>query len=137
VISAVFRKNSMPLPEPANMQPGSRVSGWRFLYTLIQNDSWFISEMCPLALEAIPSLEYDSDKGGEDIRKTDSIYDDIGDELRYGLADMLNNVKKPFSVTMQEQVSYTAQKYGPTQANIVRMKMEEQRKKNVRYKPQY
>jgi hypothetical protein len=68
-----------PHPVPANMGPGSRPPGWRFMYNLIQNDEWFISELCPEALSAIPSLEYDADDGGEDILKTDHLYDDIGD----------------------------------------------------------
>src|SRR6185503_3023540 len=84
-------------PETADMSPGSRAPGWRFMYQLIQDDSWFISEMCPEALNAIPALEYDTEKGGEDILKTDNLFDDVGDELRYGLADMLNTKSKPFN----------------------------------------
>lgn len=96
--------SSLPRPSPANMEPGSRVVGWRFMYQLIQDDAWFISEMCPEALSAIPSLEYDSDKGGEDILKTDHLYDDVGDELRYGLVDMLGQAKKPHDVVIREQI---------------------------------
>lgn len=128
IFSRVMRKAAMPSPEPANMQPGSRVSGWRFMYTLIQNDSWFISEMCPLALDAIPALEYDSDKGGEDVRKTDSIYDDIGDELRYGLSDMLNTASKPFAVHREEVVQRAYQEAGPTAAYVADQMVLKQRK---------
>lgn len=92
-----------PYPSRANMAPGSRVVGWRFMYTLIQSDAWFISEMCPEALDAIPALEYDSEKGGEDVLKTDHLYDDIGDELRYGLVDMLSNAKKPREEQIREE----------------------------------
>jgi phage terminase large subunit len=81
--------DGFPRPVKANMEPGSRIVGWRFLYSLIQEDRWFISEQCPEALDAIPALEYDTEKGDEDILKTDHLYDDIGDELRYGLVDML------------------------------------------------
>jgi hypothetical protein len=84
------------------MGPGSRVVGWRFMYSLIQDDSWFISDMCPEALAAIPSLEYDSDKGGEDVLKTEHMYDDVGDELRYGLQDMLGTTKVPMEVRRSE-----------------------------------
>ena len=84
-----------PEPQPANMNPGSRVIGWRFVSNLISADTWFISDMCPEALAAIPSLEYDSDKGGEDIRKTDHLYDDCGDCLRYSLVDMLSTARVP------------------------------------------
>jgi hypothetical protein len=93
---------SFPEPQPCDMTPGSRVSGWRFMYSLIQSDTWFISDMCPEAIAAIPSLEYDSDKGGEDIRKTDHLYDDCGDCLRYGLVDMLGTVKVPDPVRRAE-----------------------------------
>jgi hypothetical protein len=96
---------SFPEPQPANMDPGSRVVGWRFVYSLIQSDTWFISDMCPEAIAAIPSLEYDSDKGGEDIRKTDHLYDDCGDCLRYGLVDMLGTVKVPMEVRRAEVAS--------------------------------
>ncbi len=92
----------LPDPQPANMGPGSRVVGWRFMYSQIQEDTWFISDMCPEALSAIPSLEYDSDKGGEDVLKTEHMYDDIGDELRYGLADMLGTMKVPTEVRRAE-----------------------------------
>ena len=91
-----------PEPQPANMDPGSRVAGWRFMYSLIQSDSWFISDMCPEAIAAIPALEYDSDKGGEDVLKTDHLYDDVGDELRYGLQDMLGTSKVPVGVRRAE-----------------------------------
>jgi phage terminase large subunit len=99
--------SALPTPYPANMEPGSRVVGWRFMYQQIQDDTWFISEMCPEALAAIPSLEYDSEKGGEDVLKTDHLYDDIGDELRYGLTDMLNNAPKPHDVVIRERLEAT------------------------------
>lgn len=94
-----------PEPQPANMEPGSRVVGWRFVSNLISADTWFISDMCPEALAAIPSLEYDSDKGGEDIRKTDHLYDDCGDCLRYGLVDMLGVKGVPLTVQRAEVAS--------------------------------
>jgi hypothetical protein len=93
---------SFPNPQPANMEPGSRVPGWRFMYSLIQSDTWFISDMCPELIAAIPSLEYDSDKGGEDVLKTDHLYDDCGDCARYGLMDMLGASKVPMEVRRSE-----------------------------------
>ena len=96
-----------PMPIPANMAPGSRIVGWRFMYSLIQEDSWFISEQCPEALDAVPAAEYDSDKGGEDVLKTDHLYDDVIDELRYGLVDMLGTAKKPRDVELAEQIEAT------------------------------
>jgi hypothetical protein len=137
-IAKVMRKHKLPQPEQADMSPGSRVTGWRFMYQLIQNDSWFISELCPEALNAIPALEYDSDKGGEDIRKTDHLYDDVADELRYGLQDMLNAAKKPFAVELQEAVAVAMDQYGATAAHLVSLKMLEKHKKGTqRWQRQY
>lgn len=99
--------NEFPMPVPSNMAPGSRIVGWRFLYNLIQQDEWFISENCLEALDAIPSLEYDTEKGDEDILKTDHLYDDIGDELRYGLVDMLSQAEKPHEIRLREQIAAT------------------------------
>jgi hypothetical protein len=103
----LLKKGASTFPEPveANMDPGSRVPGWRFMYSLIHSDTWFISDMCPEAISAIPALEYDSDKGGEDILKTDHLYDDVGDCLRYGLQDMLGTVKVPKEVRRAELAS--------------------------------
>lgn len=135
IISRVMRKYGMPSPEPANMSAGSRVAGWRFVYQLIQSDSWFISDRCPEALNAIPALEYDKRPGHEeDIQKTDTIHDDVADELRYGLQDMLNSGKQPWAEKLQEKVQTVAKNYGPTAANIVRMKMEAERKGNQRWR---
>ncbi len=115
-----------PPPMEANMDPGSRIVGWRFMYGLIQDDSWFISEACPEALDAIPSLEYDQDKADEDILKTDHLYDDIGDELRYGLVDMLGSAKKPHDVELAERIAATAD---PLERHFMRLAETERRKK--------
>jgi hypothetical protein len=93
---------SFPEPQPANMEPGSRVVGWRFVSALISADTWFISDMCPEALAAMPALEYDKDSGGEDILKTDHLYDDVGDEIRYGLVDKLGVKGVPLPVQRAE-----------------------------------
>jgi Terminase large subunit, T4likevirus-type, N-terminal len=116
--------SAFPEPSIANMDPGSRVPGWRFMYQMIQDDTWFISEMCPEALAAIPSLEYDSDKAGEDIRKTDHLFDDVGDELRYGLVDMLSNAKKPHEVVIQEQLASTTDEFA---RHLIRLNETERR----------
>jgi hypothetical protein len=66
-------------PEPADNQ---RIVGWRFMYQLIANDTWMISENCPEALNAVPAAQYDKDGSNiEDICKTDHLYDDVIDEL--------------------------------------------------------
>lgn len=96
-------KPSLPSPTEADMKAGSRVAGWRFMYQLIQDDEWFVSSLCPELLDAIPSLEYDTDKNGEDVRKTNHLYDDVADCARYSLADMLNTVRAPLKVRAAEK----------------------------------
>jgi hypothetical protein len=127
---------SFVLPQKADMRPGSRVTGWRFMYTLIQDDAWFISEACPEALDAIPALEYDSEKGEEDVLKTDHVYDDIGDELRYGLADMLNSARKPYDVDLAERIQAIEEK-DPFEAHFMRLAETERREKLVRRQRNY
>jgi hypothetical protein len=122
------RPDLFPYPGRANMAPGSRVVGWRFMYQLIQNDAWFISSACPEALDAIPALEYDSEKGGEDILKTDHLFDDIGDELRYGLQDMLNSAAKPYDVELAEEIAIV-QARDPMEAHFMRLRETERRDK--------
>lgn len=122
------RPELWPYPRRANMAPGSRVVGWRFMYQLIQDDAWFLSTGCPEALDAIPSLEYDSDKGEEDILKTDHVYDDIGDELRYGLTDMLHTAAKPADVALAEKIA-EVQKHDPMEAHFMRLRETERREK--------
>ena len=100
--------------------------GWRFIYPLIQNDCWFISEACPEALDAIPALEYDADAGDEDILKTDHLYDDVGDELRYGLQDMLGAAQKPREVALAEQIQATKD---PLEQHFMRLAETERREK--------
>ena len=117
-----------PGPQAANMAPGSRVVGWRQMYQLIQDDVWFISEACPEALDAMPSLEYDAEDGGEDVLKTDHLYDDIGDCLRYGLADMLGAKIKPRDVQVQEDIR-AMQKQDPTEAYFMALRERERQEK--------
>ena len=131
IFTRVMRAAGLPGPERADMTPGSRAAGWRYMYGLIQDDAWFVSEMCPLALEAIPALEYDTDKGGEDIRKTDSIYDDVGDCLRYGLQDMLGTRRKPHSVANTEAL---LQVKDFTQRNMLYLKQQAAMKGGQSYK---
>lgn len=126
MIGEVTRTYGLPSPSPADMSPGSRVVGWRFMHQLIQDDSWFISEMCPEALDAIPALEYDSDKAGEDILKTDHLYDDVGDELRYGLQDMMNQAKKPYDVELMERIEATPNEF---QKHFLRLAETERRQR--------
>lgn len=117
-------KVKMPYPVPA---VNDRVPGWRFMYKLIQSDSWFVSEMCPEALNAVPSLQYDKDGANiEDIEKTDHLFDDVADDLRYGLFSMLGNATKPHEVVIQEQLAATPD---PMTQHFIRLAETERRRK--------
>ena len=135
MMGSVMKASGLPMPEQVDMSAGSRIVGARFMYQLIQNDVWIISEGCPEALNAIPAMQYDKDgPNTEDIQKTDHLYDDVFDELRYGLQSMLNNKKMPFEYKLAEAL-------GPiqdnTQKNIMHMKMLAERKGKQRWRPQY
>jgi hypothetical protein len=77
-------------------------------------------------------LEYDSDKGGEDILKTNHIYDDIGDELRYGLQDMLNLARKPYDVDLAERIAAAKD---PFQQHFMRLAETERRQRANKPRP--
>lgn len=122
----------LPQPEPADNE---RVNGWRFMYGLIQRDEWLISEFCPEALDAIPAGMYDKDGNIEDIKKTDHLYDDVIDSLRYGTQSMLNSSKMPFSAKVAEAVAAAP---NANVASMIHMKMTaEHKKKTQRFGRQY
>jgi hypothetical protein len=132
MLTEATKPYGIPPPQPCDMSPGSRVAGWRFMHGLIQDDRWFLSDRCPEALDAVPALEYDSDKGGEDILKTNHIYDDIGDELRYGLQDMLNLARKPYDVELAERIAAAKD---PFQQHFMRLAETERRQRANKPRP--
>ena len=69
------------LPRPA-LADDDRVGGWQWMYSLLQSDSWVITDNCSQLIECLPNLVY---KGGgkEDVRKAEG--DDPADAARYGL----------------------------------------------------
>jgi len=122
VLRGALRPFEIPAPEMAD---NDRVGGWRFMYGLMQKDEWFISEACPEALNAIPAAQYDKDGNIEDILKTDHLYDDVIDELRYGLKTMLSSKHKPQSIVDQETLAAIPDL---TRRNIMHMKLLDKRK---------
>jgi hypothetical protein len=69
------------LPRPASADD-DRVGGWQWMYQLLENDAWVITENCAKLIEGIPLLVRD-DKRIEDVRKMEG--DDAADAARYGL----------------------------------------------------
>jgi hypothetical protein len=75
----VLVANGLPRPAPAD---DDRVGGWQWMYQLLENDAWVITENCTKLIEGIPLLVRD-EKRIEDVRKMDG--DDAADAARYGL----------------------------------------------------
>jgi hypothetical protein len=99
----------LPSPFPADSSPGSRISGWRLMYQLLDNDMWqIVEDECPKLAECIPSLIRDPDNT-EDVLKVDWVENQIGDDpadcARMGLQFMLGSAVKPFQVRLQEKLA--------------------------------
>ena len=75
----VLVANGLPRPAPAD---DDRVGGWQWMYQLLENNAWVITENCSKLIECLPLLVRD-DRYIEDIRKMDG--DDPADAARYGL----------------------------------------------------
>jgi hypothetical protein len=107
----VFRRYSLPAPEPAD---DDRIGGWRLIYNGFrqtcalrgatvdaeraqQGPLLLVSANCPEVISALPLLTRDNIHPGrlEDVLKTNTKHDDVGDCLRYGCKSMLNPKSKP------------------------------------------
>ena len=78
-LGEVLALNGLPRPMPAD---DDRVGGWQWMYQLLENDTWVITENCGKLIECIPQLVRD-ERRMEDIRKVEG--DDPADSARYGL----------------------------------------------------
>ncbi|MBS1842423.1 MAG: hypothetical protein JSS69_17230 [Acidobacteria bacterium] len=86
----VLVSNGLPRPAPAD---DDRVGGWQWMYQLLENDAWMITENCAKLIEGIPLLVRD-DRRIEDVRKMDG--DDAADAARYGIVSGARWVEKNF-----------------------------------------
>jgi hypothetical protein len=72
------------------------------MYQLLDSGEWKIGRNCREAIAGIPTLMI-STANIEDVQKSDTIADDVGDALRYGIFSRLQNRSvKPKSVERQE-----------------------------------
>lgn len=116
-MNTVFRMFGLPTTEPAD---NDRVGGWRFMYhgfkqtcSLLSGGEItqemamggpmvLVSSNCPRIIESLPILVRDEDNL-EDVLKTPTMADDVGDMVRYLLKSMLSpRVKAPAAVRAQE-----------------------------------
>ena len=75
----VLVANGLPRPTPAD---DDRIGGWQWMYQLLENDSWVVTDNCAKLIDCLPQLVRD-DRRIEDIRKVEG--DDPADAARYGL----------------------------------------------------
>jgi hypothetical protein len=98
----------------------NRVDGWRFLHRALDENEWIITNNCVHAVRAIPSLIYDEKKNNEDVLKTATMYDDVADELRYGLYSQAHQKEVPIEEQIRQRASSVKD---ITSRNILIMKL--------------
>ena len=107
-----------------------RVGGWMLMYQLLASGEWKITKNCVEAIRALPILIRDPDFR-EDILKTDTIADDVADDLRIGLKSRLKNWKKlaPLEERVMNRVAPTLD---PTNRAIqIRKVLSEEKKRST------
>jgi hypothetical protein len=87
-----LRMHGMNGPSPAD---NDRVGGWNLMYQQFELDTFLIFDTCIQTIRALPMLMRDAPLKTEDVLKTDSLADDIGDETRYAIKSYLNPRKEP------------------------------------------
>ena len=118
-MGAVFRRHGLPAPDPAD---DDRIGGWRLMYNGFrqtcalrgatvdeerakQGPLLLVSANCSQIISAMPLLTRDNIHPGrlEDVLKTNTLHDDVGDCLRYGYKSMQNpRTLAPREVRMRE-----------------------------------
>jgi hypothetical protein len=112
----IMRRYDMPAPETADQ---NRKMGWRFMYNLLrqanlvgsniseerakQGPAFFVSQECPEAIAAIPAAQRDPIDPDDVERVAGALWEDVTDEIRYGLHSFLNpQSKAPRDVRAKE-----------------------------------
>jgi hypothetical protein len=86
----------------------------------LDENEWIITRNCKEAIRALPSLIYDEKKDNEDVLKTKTMYDDVGDELRYGVYSQAHQKEIP----LEEQIKARAASVKDiTARNILMMRL--------------
>jgi hypothetical protein len=78
-LSSVLVVNGLARPAPAD---DDRVGGWQWMYSLLQSNSWVITDNCSELIQCLPHLVRNPARDA-DVRKVDG--DDPADAARYGL----------------------------------------------------
>jgi phage terminase large subunit len=94
----------LPIAAPAD---DDRIGGWRLMDEMLSrrpDPDLLISEDCEQCLDAIPQLPRNK-KNLEDVEKTSTKADDIGDMIRYGLKSKLAAGNTPFAVERERALA--------------------------------
>lgn len=91
-------KYGIPRPMAAD---SSRVDGWALIGQLLDFDQLVVTTDCPNVISTLPVLIRDVDDPG-DVKKTESLEDDVADAVRYGLKSFLKPGQVPQSVKDQQ-----------------------------------
>jgi hypothetical protein len=91
-------KYGIPRPQSAD---SSRIDGWALIYQLLDLDELVVTTDCPLVISTLPVLTRDPDDLG-DVKKTESMEDDIADAIRYGIKSYLKPGRIPQAVKDQQ-----------------------------------
>lgn len=118
-MSAVFRAHGLPTMKRAVID---RVDGWQHMYMVLDEGEWIITSNCEAAVNAIPVAIFNTKRPGkeEDVLKTNTLADDVLDELRYGLYSMYAAKDAPAEIKMQQAASAISDR---TNRNILMMRM--------------
>lgn len=139
IVTPVLRSFGLPAPEPAANQrvtrgvgtENERIGGWRLIYNMLRQAAnlsgkevptgtyeagpmFVVAGECQKTAEAVPALMRDPDNP-EDVLKLDSVSDDVGDMVRYGMTEYLRaKSQAPVEVRRQE-LAVSLQSGDPTE----------------------
>jgi len=125
-MSKVFKAAGLPSLKRACID---RVDGWRFLHRALDESEWIITRNCKEAIRAIPTAIFDEKKNNEDILKTNTMYDDVLDDLRYGIYSQYAVKDVPDDIKIARAASHIPD---ITARNVMIMKLSSDRDRKKR-----
>ena len=98
-LSESLRRQGLPGAAPAD---NDRVGGWNLMYQQFETDRYLIFDSCVETIKAIPTLMRNPEKL-EDVLKTESLADDVGDCDRYAIKSYMSPRKEPEELEWQRR----------------------------------
>lgn len=87
-----LQKYRMPRPTASQHR---REDGWAFIGQLLDRDELVITNDCPNLIAALPTLIRDTPADPGDIKKIESVEDDLADALRYVVSSLMPGKAMP------------------------------------------